>query len=160
MVNVCSEEVWKMFLQRNFEVLTKEIKHIFIYIDPTGKKHNNYCDFIFCEKFFSQEVQKIYLYSIIMHFCFCERSCNVQNNKNCFLCSKLSTKSSDDKVLFKDILLDWRDVSENFLKFSRGNYLMSLSIFWNWSRWLTKFKKHKCEEFYRIKVPFKLFKSF
>ena len=52
MVNVCSEEVWKMFLQRNFEVLTKEIKHIFIYIDPTGKKHNNYCDFIFCEKFF------------------------------------------------------------------------------------------------------------
>lgn len=106
MVNICSEEVWKMFLQQNFEVLTKEIKHIFIYIDPTGKKHNNYCDFIFCEKFFSQEVQKIYLYSIIMHFCFCERSCNVQNNKNCFLCSKLSTKSSDDKVLFKDILLD------------------------------------------------------
>ena len=52
MVNVCSEEVWKMFLQQNFEVLTKEIKHIFIYIDPTEKKHNNYCDFIFYEKFF------------------------------------------------------------------------------------------------------------
>ena len=107
MVNVCSEEVWKMFLQQNFEVLTKEIKHIFIYIDPTEKKHNNYCDFIFYEKIFSQEVQKIYLYSIFMHFCFCERSCDVQNNKNyCFLCSKVSTEPSDDKVLFKDILLD------------------------------------------------------
>ena len=42
-----------------------------------------------------------------MHFCFCERSCDVQNNKNyCFLCSKVSTEPSDDKVLFKDILLD------------------------------------------------------
>ena len=70
MVNVCSEEVWKMFLQRNFEVLTKEIKHIFIYIDPTGKKHNNYCDFIFCEKFFSQEVQKYICIQLLCIFVF------------------------------------------------------------------------------------------
>ena len=37
---------------------------------------------------------------------------------------------------------------------------MSVSIFWNSNRWLTKFKKNKCEDFYRIKQPFKFLKIF
>ena len=37
---------------------------------------------------------------------------------------------------------------------------MSLSIFLNSSRWLSKFQKHQYEEFYHIKTPFKLLKKF
>ena len=34
MDNVCSELVWICFLKRNFEVLIKEVKHIFVYVNP------------------------------------------------------------------------------------------------------------------------------
>ena len=37
---------------------------------------------------------------------------------------------------------------------------MSLFIFLNSSRWLSKFQKHQYEEFYHIKTPFKLLKKF
>ena len=152
-----------MFLKRNFELLIKEVKNIFIYINPARKLHNNYCNYLFFnEQVFSQEVQKtLSLYSIFLHFCFCKRSCDVNDKNNyCILCSKVANQSTDDKVLFKDILIDWRDFSERFLVFSRGYSLMSLSIFWNSSRWLAKIKKQWCEEFYHIKVPFKLFEKF
>ena len=96
-----------------------------------------------------------------MHLCFCKRSCDDTNDKKyCTLCSKVPTKSYDDKVLLKEILIDWRDLNHIFLHFTRGHSFMSLSIFWNSNRWLTKFKKHKCEEFNRIKQPFKFFKMF
>ena len=152
-----------MFLKRNFELLIKEVKNIFIHINPARKLHNNYCDYLFFdEQVFSQEVQKtLSLYSIFLHFCFYKRSCDVNDKNNyCILCSKVATQSTDDKVLFKDILIDWRDFSERILVFSRGYSLMSLSIFWNSSRWLAKIKKQQCEEFYHIKVPFKLFEKF
>ena len=163
MDKICSDEVWRMFLKRNFELLIKEVKNIFIYINPARKLHNNYCDYLFFnEQVFSQEVQKtLSLYSIFLHFCFCKRNCDVNDKNNyCILCSKVATQSTDDKVLFKDILIDWRDFSERILVFSRGYSLMSLSIFWNSSRWLTKIKKQQCEEFYHIKVSFKLFEKF
>ena len=101
------------------------------------------------------------MYSIFIHLCFCKRSCDTKGKKDyCTLCSKVLTQSSDDKVLFKEILIDWRDFSNKFLVLSRGHSLMSLSIFWNSNRWLTKFQKQKCEELYRIKEPFKFFKMF
>ena len=37
---------------------------------------------------------------------------------------------------------------------------MSLSIFWNLNRWLTRFRKQKSKEFYHIKEPFKFLKMF
>ena len=106
-----------MFLKRNFELLIKEVKNIFMYINPARKLHNNYCDYLFFnEQVFSQEVQKtLSLYSIFLHFCFCKRSCDVNDKNNyCILCSKVATQCTDDKVLFKDILIDWRDFSERF----------------------------------------------
>ena len=33
----------------------------------------------------------------------------------------LDPQSADDKVLFEDILIDWRDFSQKILLFSRGN---------------------------------------
>ena len=82
------------------------------------------------ERLFSEEVQKMLsLYSIFLHFCFCKRSCDVKNKSYCILCSKVPTKSADDKVLFEDILIDWRDFSQKILLFSRGSSMMSLSIF-------------------------------
>ena len=52
--------------------------------------------------FVSAEVHKsLSLCSIFMHLCFCKRSCDDANDKkHCTLCSK-------DKVLFKEILIDW-----------------------------------------------------
>ena len=47
MDNVCSELVWRMFLKRNFEVLIKEVKYIFVYVNPAKKSDNNYCDYLF-----------------------------------------------------------------------------------------------------------------
>ena len=47
MDNVCSEVVWRMFLKRNFEALIKEVKHLFIYVNPARKLHNKYCDYLF-----------------------------------------------------------------------------------------------------------------
>ena len=142
MDNVCSELVWRMFLKRNFEVLMKEIKHIFVYVNPAKKLYTNYCEYLFFnERIFSAEVQKLLsLYSLFMRLCFCKRSCDETNDKKyCTLCSKVSTKSYDDKVLFKEILVDWRDFNYKFLHFTRGHLFISLSIFWNSSRWLTKF---------------------
>ena len=96
-----------------------------------------------------------------MHLCFCKRCYgDTYDKKYCTLCSKVSTKSYDDKVLFKEILIDCRDFNHKFLHFTRGHSFMSRSIFWNSNRWLTKFRKHKCEEFYRIKQAFKFFKMF
>ena len=37
---------------------------------------------------------------------------------------------------------------------------MSSSIFYHSNKWLTKYKKQKCEEFCRIKQPFKFLKMF
>ena len=37
---------------------------------------------------------------------------------------------------------------------------MSLSIFYYSNRWLTKYEKQKCEEFYSIKEPFKFLRTF
>ena len=110
MDNVCSELVWRMFLKRNFEVLIKEVKHIFVYENLPKKLHNNYCDYLFFnERVFSDEVQKsLSLHSTFMHLCFCKRSCDTKGKKNyCTLCSKVLTQSSDDKVLFEAILIDW-----------------------------------------------------
>ena len=61
-----------MFLKQNFEVLIKEVKHIFIYTNPARKLHNNYCDYCFSmKKFFSEKVQKtLSLYSIFLTFVF------------------------------------------------------------------------------------------
>ena len=103
--------------------------------------------------FVSAEVHKsLSLCSIFMHLCFCKRSCDDANDKkHCTLCSK-------DKVLFKEILIDWRGFNQKLLHFTRDHSFVYLSIFWNSNRWLTKFKKHKREEFYRIKQPFKFFK--
>ena len=103
MDNVCSELVWRMFLKINFEVLMKEIKHIFVYVNPAKKLYTNYCQYLFFnERIFSTEVHKsLSLYSIFMHLCFCKCSCDDANDKKyCTLCSK-------DKVLFKEILIDW-----------------------------------------------------
>ena len=52
----------------------------------------------------------------------------------CHLYSMVKTSSSEDKVLFKDIIFDWRDFSQKFFDFSREYSLMSLSVFWNSSR--------------------------
>ena len=70
------------------------------------------------------------------------------------------TQSCDDKVLFKEILIDFRDFSNSFLLFSRGHSLTSLSTFHYSNRWLAKYKKQRCEEFYRIKEPFKFLRAF
>ena len=51
------------------------------------------------------------------------------------------TQSCDDKVLFKEILIDFRDFSNSFLLFSRGHSLMSLPTFYYSNRWLAKYKK-------------------
>ena len=61
-----------MFLKRNFEVLIKEVKHIFVYVNPAKKLHNTYRDYLFFnERVFSVEVQKsLSLYSIFMYFVF------------------------------------------------------------------------------------------
>ena len=70
--SICSELAWRMFLKRNFEVLIKEVKHIFVYVNPAKKLHNNYRDYLFFnERVFSVEVQKsLSLYSIFMYFVF------------------------------------------------------------------------------------------
>ena len=141
----------------------KEIKHIFVYVNPAKKLCTNYCEYLFFnERIFSTEVQNsLSLYSIFMHFCFCKRRCNIKGRNNyCTLCSKVITQSCDDKVLFKEILIDFRDFSNSFLAFSRGHSLMAWSIFYHSNRWLTKYKKQKCKEFYHIKEPFKFLKLF
>ena len=127
MDNVCSEVVWRMFLKLNFEALIKEVKHLFIYVNPARKLHNKYCDYLFFnERLFSEEVQKtLSLYLIFLHLCFCKRSCNVKNKDYCILCSKVLTQSADNKVLFENILIDWCDFNQKILLFSRGNSMMS-----------------------------------
>ena len=157
----CSSFILRMFLKQNVEALIKEVKHLFIFVLPARKLHNKYCDYLFFnERLFSEKVQKtLSLYSIILHFCFWKCSCSVKNKDYCILCSKAPTQSADDKVLFEDILIDWRNFSQKILLFSRDSSMMSLSIFLNSTRWLSKFPKHQCEEFYRIKTPFKLFKK-
>ena len=70
------------------------------------------------------------------------------------------TQSCDDKVLFKEILTDFRDFSNSFLLFSRGHSLMLLPTFYYSNRWLAKYKNQRCEEFYRIKEPFKFLRAF
>ena len=120
MDNVCSELVWKMLLKRNFEVLMKEVKHIFVYVNPAKKLCSNYCKYLFFnECIFSTEVQNsLSLYSIFMYFCFCKRRCNIKGKNNyCTLRSKVITQSCDDKVLFKEILIDFRDFSNSFFCF-------------------------------------------
>ena len=111
---------------------------------------------------FQMRFKNLYLcIQFLCTFVFISVSCDTKGKKNyCTLCSKVLTQSSDDKVLFKEILIHWQDFSNKFLVFSRGYSLMSVSIFWNSNRWLTKFQKQKCEEFYRIKEPFKFFKMF
>ena len=139
----------------------KEIKHIFVYVNPAKKLYTNYCEYLFFnERIFSAGVQRsLSLYSIFMDLCFCKHSCDDTNDKKyCTLCSKVPTKSYE--VLFKENLIDWRDFNHRLLHFTRGHSFMSLSNFWNSNRWLTNYKKHKCEEFYRIKQPFKFFKVF
>ena len=133
--NVCSEVVWRMFLKWNFEALITEVKHLFIYVNLARKLHNKYCDYLFFnERLFSEEFQKtLSVYSIFLHFCFCKRSCNVKNKDYCILCSKVPTQSADNKVFFEDIFIDWHDFSKKNLC-SRGNSVMSLSIFLNSSR--------------------------
>ena len=54
------------------------------------------------------------LYSIFLHICFCKRSCDVKDKNYFILCSKVPTQSADDKVLFKEILIDWCDFSPKF----------------------------------------------
>ena len=156
--SICSELAWRMFLKRNFEVLIKEVKHIFVYVNPAKKLHNNYRDYLFFnERVFSVEVQKsLSLYSIFMYLCFCKRSCDTKGKHYCTLRSKVPIQSYDNKVLFKEILIDWR----KSLVFYTGHSVMSLSVFWNSNRWLKKFQAQKGEEFYRIKEPFKFFKMF
>ena len=102
--NVCSELVWKMLLKRNFEVLVKEIKHIFVYVNPATRIFMNYCEYLFFNECISStKVQNsLSLYSIFMHFCFCKRRCNIKGRNNyCTLCSKVITQSCDDKVFLK-----------------------------------------------------------
>ena len=54
------------------------------------------------------------LYSIFLHFCFCKRSCNVQNKDYCILCSKVPTQSADNKVFLKIFLLIGMTLVKNF----------------------------------------------
>ena len=132
MDNVFLELVWRMFLKLSFEVLIKEVKRIFVYVNQAKKSHNNYCDYLFFnERVFSHEVQKsLSLYSIFMHHCFCKCSYDTKGKENyCTLCSKVLTQSSDDKVLSKEILIAWWHFSKKILVFSRGHSSMSLSIF-------------------------------
>ena len=106
----------------------KEIKHIFVYVNPATRIFMNYCEYLFFNECISStKVQNsLSLYSIFMHFCFCKRRCNIKGKKNyCTLCSKVITQSCDDKVLFKEILIDFRDFSNSFLAFSRGHSLMA-----------------------------------
>ena len=111
----------------------------------------------FNERVFSVEVQKsLSLYSIFMHLCFCKRSCDTKGKDYCTLRSKVPIQSYDKKVLFKEILVDWR----KSLVFYTGHSVMSLSVFWNSNKWLKKFQTQKCESFYCIKEPFKLLKIF
>ena len=60
----------------------KEIKHIFVYVNPAKKLYNNYCEYLFFnERIFSAEVQKsLSLYSIFVHLCFCKSSCDETND--------------------------------------------------------------------------------
>ena len=94
MGNVCSELVWQMFLKRNFEVLMKEITHIFVYVNLAKKLGSNYCEYLFFnEQIFSTEFQNaLSLYSVFMHFCFCKRKCDINGQKYySTLCSKVMT---------------------------------------------------------------------
>ena len=94
MGNVCSELVWQMFLKRNFEVLMKEITHIFVYVNLAKKLCSNYCEYLFFnEQIFSTEFQNtLSLYSVFMQFCFCKRKCDINSQKYySTLCSKVMT---------------------------------------------------------------------
>ena len=114
MDNICLEVVLRMFLKQNFEVLIKEVKHVFIYENPARELHNTCCDYFFLMNvYFQRRFRKCYC-SIFLHICFCKRSCDVKDKNYCILCSKVPTQSADDKVLFKEILIDWRDFSPKF----------------------------------------------
>lgn len=53
-----------------------------------------------------------------MHLCFCKRCYgDTYDKKYCTLCSKVSTKSYDDKVLFKEILIDWEIIRLGLYQF-------------------------------------------
>ena len=73
-------------------------------------------------------------------------------------------KSYDNRVMIRFFLkkfeLIFKILVIVFLFFSRGHSLMSLSIFYHSKRWLTKYEKQKCEEFYSIKEPFKFLRTF
>ena len=73
-------------------------------------------------------------------------------------------KSYDKRVMIRFFLkkfeLIFKILVIVFLFFSRGHSLMSLSIFYHSNRWLTKYEKQKCEEFYSIKEPFKFLRTF
>ena len=73
-------------------------------------------------------------------------------------------KSYDNRVMIRFFLkkfeLIFKILVIVFLFFSRGHSLMSLSIFYHSNRWLTKYEKQKCEEFYSVKEPFKFLRTF
>ena len=79
----------------------KEIKHIFVYVNPAKKLLTNYCKYLFFNECISStEVQNSL--SLFMHFCFCKCRCNIKGRNNyCTLCSKVITQSCDDNVFLK-----------------------------------------------------------
>ena len=59
MDNICLEVVCRMFLKQNFEVLIKEVKHVFVYVNPARELHNN---FFLMNVYFQRRFRKRYLY--------------------------------------------------------------------------------------------------
>ena len=63
MDNICLEVVLRMFLKQNFEVLIKEVKHVFIYENPARELHNTCCDYFFLMNvYFQRRFRKCYCY--------------------------------------------------------------------------------------------------
>ena len=58
MDNICLEVVWRMFLKQNCEVLIKEVKDVFVYVNPARELHN----FFLMNVYFQRRFRKRYLY--------------------------------------------------------------------------------------------------
>ena len=115
----------------------------------------------FNERLFSEEVQKTRsFYSIFYTFVFVNVVVMLKINTIVFYVQKFLLNLQTIRFFLKIFLLIGVTLVKNVYCFLEVIQWCPYPFFLNSSRWLSKFQKHQCKEFYRIKTPFKLFKKF
>ena len=123
MNHVCDEKVWVRVLSFNFSIFLNRVKRtleddldIFLYL-----KFRFYL-FVF---------SNLFLHSVFLHFYFCKKKCDHKKSTEhyCEFCSWIYPQLFDSYVAFQDIIIDDRDFTLGFNKFSEKASLFFFLIF-------------------------------